>query len=215
MGKHPPRRGDAGTRPGGWNRPWPATSVGVGRSPAPAASPRPRMAPRSLGLPSGRRGGRSPRSASGALPGRRQRKPSLPSAGEACSHSPAAAGLAQLGSSGRVRRPGQRFSPSGHGAPPRALHVPPPEPIGPIGTRLVLLRSAGSQSENAASSHPSSGRGAVVQAVRLESVIGSPWRKAERQANGESQKARVACPKAERCAGYRELGTAAREVGGS
>lgn len=186
---------------------------GVGRSPAPAASPRPRMAPRSLGLPSGGQGGRSSRSAGGALPGRRQRKPSLPSAGEACSLSPAAAGLAQLGSSSRVRRPGQRFSPSGHGAPPRALHVPPPEPIRPIGTRLALLRSAGSQSENAASSHPSSG--AVGQAVRLESVIGSPWRKAERQANGESQKTRVACLKAERCAGYRELWTAAGKVSGS
>ena len=132
---------------------------GAGRSPAPAASPRLRMAPRSLGPPSGRRGGRCPHSAGGALLGRLRRKPGLPSAGEACSHSPAAAGLAQLDSSGKVRRPGQRFSPSGHEAPPRALHVPPPKPIRPIGTRLALLRSVGSQSANAASSHPPRGGG--------------------------------------------------------
>lgn len=155
--------------------------------------PRPRPLgpgwPRRDGLPSGRRGGRSHRSAGGALPGGRRREPGLPSASEACSHSPAAVGLSQLSSTGGVRRPGQRFSPSGHRAPPRALRVPPPEPIRPIGTRLALLLRWQPIHERRFFPH-SPGKGAVSQAVRLQSVIGPPWRKAERRANGES---RTAC----------------------
>lgn len=39
LGKHPPRRGDAGTRRGEWNRPWPATSVGRGQESCPGRVP--------------------------------------------------------------------------------------------------------------------------------------------------------------------------------
>ena len=39
LGKQPPRKGDAGTRRGGWNRPWPATSVGRGQESCPGRVP--------------------------------------------------------------------------------------------------------------------------------------------------------------------------------